>query len=328
MKARLTSSATPLALLLLLTTSACVRPTIRATVANPSAADVARLWQEPTDLSQRDLFHGPGGQTLMPAAATPFTFVAEDRTGHSPGYDVRDPGGMMWSVKLGEESQTEVAVSRLLWAIGFHQPPAYYLPSWTMTGGRSGQQPAGRFRPDVPDRKVVADWSWYENDFLATQPFKGLVVANLLLNNWDWKTTNNKIYEVQRGGGASPNQMYVVRDLGASLGKTSFPRLLNWYPMTMLPQGSRNALADFESQGFISRVEGQRVEFVYRGINHTLVNTISPGDVAWTCRLMAGLSDAQMHDAFRAAGYPDDQARRFVIKIKSKVAEGLKLAEG
>jgi hypothetical protein len=43
--------------------------------------------------------------------------------------------------------------------------------------------------------------------------------------------------------------------------------------------------------------------------------------------LLSRLSDAQWHDAFRAAGYPDGQARRFVTKLKSKVAEGLKLGE-
>lgn len=324
---RTLSSAAALALLLL-TASACVRPTIRSTLDNPTDTDIARLWQDPADLERRDLFQGPGGQAHMPNASTPFTFVQEDRSGYSAGYDVRDAGGMTWSVKLGPEAQSEVAVSRLLWAIGFHQPPTYYLPSWTMTGARAGPQSGGRFRPELSDWKVVGDWSWYENDFLATQPFKGLVVANLMVNNWDWKTSNNKIYEVQRADGVSQGRVYVVRDLGASLGKTTFPQLLNWYPMTRVAQGSRNDIEDFESQGFINRVDGQMVEFFYRGTNGTMVDTILLRDVAWTCRLMARLSDDQWQDAFRAAGYPDDQARRFVVKMKSKVAQGLKLAEG
>ena len=42
---------------------------------------------------------------------------------------------------------------------------------------------------------------------------------------------------------------------------------------------------------------------------------------------MARLSDAQWHDAFRAAGYPEDQRRRYIAKIKSKIAEGLTLAK-
>jgi len=43
---------------------------------------------------------------------------------------------------------------------------------------------------------VVGDWSWYDNPFMNSREFRGLVVANLILNNWDWKTSNNKIYAI------------------------------------------------------------------------------------------------------------------------------------
>ena len=70
----------------------------------------------------------------------------------------------------------------------------------------------------------MSDWSWYENPFVSTQAFKGLVVANLVLNNWDWKTSNNKVYDVSSADG-SARRVYVVRDLGASLGKTTLSAL-------------------------------------------------------------------------------------------------------
>ena len=264
----------------------------------------------------------------MPDAAMAFEFVAEDRSGYSPGYDVRDAQGIEWSVKVGPEAQSEVAVSRLLWALGFHQPPTYYLTTWRMVGGPSGPRLPGRFRPEQATWNVVEDWSWYQNEFVNTRPFKGLVVANLMFNNWDWKTSNNKVYEIDEYRNGRANRVYVVRDLGASLGKTSFPQLLNWFPMRGLGQGSRNDVEDFESQGFIKRVEGERVEFDYRGIHGNIVRTLSRSDVIWTARLMSRLSDSQWNDAFRAAGYSDDHTRRFVAKIKSKVAEGLALAKG
>ena len=87
----------------------------------------------------RDLFHGPGGKDLLPRS-TAFTFIAEDTTGFSPGFDVRDESGMEWSVKTGPEAQTEVVTSRILWAIGFHQPPTYYVEDWSLTGGLAGAQ--------------------------------------------------------------------------------------------------------------------------------------------------------------------------------------------
>jgi hypothetical protein len=186
-----------------------------ATQATPPGK-VAEIWIAPDDIASRDLFHGPGGAALAPQASTSFTWVATDKTGYSPGFDVRGPDGRAWSVKLGPEAQTEVVASRILWALGYHQPPTYYLKSWQLSGGPGGQQPEARFRTDFDNSKVVGDWSWSKNEFLDAQPYRGLIVANVLLNSWDWKTSNNKIYQLSDG-----TRRFVVRDLGASLGKTS-----------------------------------------------------------------------------------------------------------
>ena len=43
----------------------------------------------------RDLFAGPSvAGVTVPAAAGSFTFIKADRTGYSPGYDVRDANGI------------------------------------------------------------------------------------------------------------------------------------------------------------------------------------------------------------------------------------------
>ena len=306
-----------------LTALNCGGRTVRTTPSAGAVADIAHLWQEPSDLETRDLFSGPadGAPKQAPAA---FVFVKADRTGFSPGYDVRDGSGMQWSVKLGPEAQTEVVASRILWAIGYHQMPMYYLSQWSMEGGPEGEPGPGRFRPELPNAKVVGDWAWHENPFVHTQPFKGLIVANLIINNWDWKTSNNKIYDISGPDGTGVRK-YVVRDLGASFGKSDAPgiaRLLG----ARIAQGNRNNLEDFEQQGFITRVTGDDVEFDYDGIYGSVVDIVTVDDVLWTCRLLARLSDEQWNAAFRAAGYPPDQAARFIAKLKSKVAQGLMLA--
>ena len=71
----------------------------------------------------------------------------------------------------------------------------------------------------------------------------------------------------------------------------------------------------------------RRVEFHYRGIHQNLVNLLTVDDVAWTCRLLARLSDEQWDDAFRAAGYDSTQRQRYIAKMKSKIAEGLALRD-
>ena len=306
--------------------TACVfRKPPRSTTQSGVPADVAQLWVEPRDLEKRDLFHGPGGAELAPDPSSPYELMAIDNSGYSPGYDVRDARCARWSVKLGIEAQPEVVASRVLWAIGYHQPAAYLLTNWRLTGKQIETPGAGRFRLESGGQKVIADWSWYENPFVSTQPFRGLLVANLVLNNWDWKTSNNKVYEFAGRGGAA-RRVYVVRDLGASLGKTTFPQFLKWTPMRGMGQGSRNDIAGFEQQALIKKVAGQRVTFDYRGIHDGLVDMLTVADVVWTCRLMARISDRQWRDAFRAAGYADAEQQRFITKLKSKINEGLALA--
>lgn len=310
---------------LLLTFTACAGRTAppQAVIEHPSPADVEQLWTDPADLESRDLFNGPGGTKSAPNPSARYEFLELDDTGFSAGYVVRDDQGTEWNVKLGIEAQPEVVASRLLWALGYHQPATYLVTAWELTGTQSGPQGISRFRRESPDQKIISDWSWYENPFEGTQPFKGLVVANLILNNWDWKTSNNKVYASADG---RSRHRYVVRDLGASLGKTTFPQFLKWTPLRLGKQGSRNHLQDFEAQGFIKGVDGDRIKFDYKGINTRLVETVTVQDVVWMCRLMSRLSEQQWDDAFRAAAYEPADRKRFIAKLKSKVAQGLALA--
>lgn len=313
MKVRNSCAAIPVIL------AVCVVASSPSAATQSAPADkVAELWRAPDDLTSRDLYDGPGGAELALQAGAAFTWVATDTTGYSPGFDVRGPDGRSWSAKVGPEAQTEVTASRILWAIGYHQPPTYYVRSWQLSGGPGGQQPAARFRTDFEGTKVVGQWSWSKNDFLHTQPYHGLIVANILLNSWDWKTSNNKIY-----GHADGTRRFVVRDLGASLGKTSSSKLLWTIPVRGLGQGSRNDINDFESQGFIESIGENEVDFDFETIYGSVVDMVRPADVRWTAELMSRLTDSQLDDAFRAAEYSADTRARYVKKLKAKIAEGL-----
>ena len=103
------------------------RTAVRTTADDPARIDVGQLWREPQDLESRDLFHGSGGSALAPDLSSPYELIAVDDSGYSPGYDVRDPQGTRWSVKLGKEAQPELVASRVLWAVGYHQPPTYVV---------------------------------------------------------------------------------------------------------------------------------------------------------------------------------------------------------
>lgn len=299
-------------------------PRVRVASSAPPPADkIAEIWQAPDDMAARDLFHGVGGAGLMPANDATYTWVSTDTTGYSPGYEVRGTDGRNWSVKLGPEAQTEVVASRVLWALGYHQPPTYYVRGWQLSGGPGGTQEGARFRLEADDAQVIGDWSWADNAFIGTQAYHGLIVANVLINSWDWKTSNNKIYRITTGG--TPVQRYVVRDLGASFGRTRPSRLLWVLPISMrgFGQGSRNNIDDFEAQAFIKRFDENSVDFDFHTIYGSVLDLVRPADVRWTAELLNRVTDAQWDDAFRAADYSPEVRARFVKKIKAKIAEGL-----
>lgn len=289
-------------------------PPVRSTLPRPPTPDeMAELWIEPTDLQRRDLYSGPGGPELAPPKrGAAFKFKAYDTKGYSRGYDVIDADGRAWSVKIGPEAQPEVVASRLYWAIGYHQPPTYFVPEWRMTGHDEGPKESGRFRPEPKGWTVVADWDLHENPFVGTQPYRGLLVMNLIVNSWDVKPSQNKISEAENRE-IRPRRMYLVRDLGATFGR---PR---W------PSGSRNNVEHYEKHPFIKRVEGDRIQFAYYGRHDELLRQIRPADVCWTTRLVDRLTPQQKRDAFRAASYAEDLAERFIRRFDQKVAEGLKL---
>ena len=293
--------------------AACCRSTApEKPVVLASPAPMAEFWAEPADITARDLLDGEGGPALAPDPAAPFTFVRAKTTGSSPGYTVTDARGVTWSVKMGVEARSEVAVSRLVWAIGFRQPPVYLLPSWTLAGGPApGAQGPGRFRPDLPGWSDRGSWLWRDNPFRGTAPWRGLIVFMRLVNNWDILDRNNVLYDLDppRDGVA---RYYVVRDLGASLGRSTFPH-----------QGSKNDALEFDRQPFIGKVENGIVSFDNRGRrHHDLYENISVEDVQWTCDRLARLTPEQWLDAFRAAHYDQETAARYIGRLRQKIDEG------
>lgn len=275
---------------------------------------VTTIWREPTDLEQRDLFNGPGGAERAPKADERFEFLEMKPSGVNPGYDVRDAAGQRWSVKLGVESRTEIVMSRIVWAVGYHQPFIYFVPQWTLTrDGKDSLQGRSRFRLEPPTHDKKGEWSWRKNPFLGTRELAGLFVLMVLFNNWDLKTAQNARYEVEENGNPAET-WYMVRDLGASLGRSAW-----------LTFGTKDDPAGFEAEPFITGVEGNRVRFAFEGgwMEPQLHSSVTPADVRWICGLLARLSDKQWSDAFRAGGYDTAEAERFIKRLRAKVAEGL-----
>ena len=138
-----------------------------------------------------------------------------------------------------------------------------------------------------------------------------------IVNNWDLVDRNNVLYEYGRPADGL-RRKYVVKDVGAALGRTG--------SIGFQRQGTKNDLEGFEKQDYINGVHGDRVEFDDAGVLHReLYRVVTVADVRWISERLSRLSPQQWKDAFRAGGYPDDQADRFIRKIQEKVAYGLTL---
>ena len=303
-----------LTLALALGTLACSRAIRSTQTQPPSPLQMAEFWVD-TPVESREVFYGPGRAGDVPAANSTFLFVRDDTTGFSRKFDVKDESGTQWSAKVGPEAQPEVVSSRLVWALGYHQVPQYTVGRWIMKGGElGGTMPAGRFRrDDEPGYKSVDEWSWHENPFVGTQAYKGLLVLMIMLNNSDLKPAQNRIYEVTARG-ENAHRIYVVRDLGLSWGESG------------ISDPKRGDVEAFERQGFIKRVNGNRIEFDQKNLRAELFDQITPDDVRWMGNRLARITDKQWHDMFRAAAYEDEAVvNRFIAKMKQKIQQAIRV---
>jgi hypothetical protein len=138
----------------------------------------------------------------------------------------------------------------------------------------------------------------------------GLLVLHAMLGNSDLKDEQNVIYSLEDTFEGA-KRWYVPRDLGHTFGRTG---------VLDAPRGDIDV---FESTPFIQGVDNGKVVFEYRGRHRDLFKDITPQDVNWICDRLNRLTDKQWSDAFRAGGYPDALADRFIRRMKQKIAEGL-----
>ncbi len=278
----------------------------------PSAAELAELWIEPEP--GRDLFYGVGGPQLAPKPLLTYTVIEAKKRGFSSGYTVKDPEGKEWSAKLYPEARTEVVASRILWAVGYHQPPAYVLEQWSAAGARGpNPQPVARFRERQPEFHGLTEsgpWAFSDNPFVGTKPLAGLLVLQVMLGNSDLKAANNMLYTLARPVEGA-RRWYVVRDLGHTFGRTG------------VTDAPRDDIEVFDETPFVKAVDHGIVKFEYRGLHGPLFEDITVADLRWICGRLSKLTNRQWVDAFRAGGYAEATSQRYIRRLKQKIAEGL-----
>jgi hypothetical protein len=299
----------------------------------------AVMWLKPADIASRDLFYGSGGREHQPQGT--FAFVKEDLDGSSPKFVIKDQDGVKWKVKLGAEARPETAASRLVWAVGYFTNEDYFLPMLKVNKmpqhlhrGRSAFTSDGtvrnvRLKRYLPGEEKIGNWRWSEGPFTGARELDGLRVMMALINNWDLKDVNNAIYQ-EKHATAGPEQIYMVSDLGASFAGTSFA-----WPVTK----SKGNLHAYMESTFIRRADPEYIDFnvptrpsilyfffgprpYVRRVHLGWIGKHIPRDHAkWTGELLAQLSQKQIRDAFRAAGYNPEQVEGFSKVVEHRIAE-------
>jgi hypothetical protein len=149
----------------------------------------------------------------------------------------------------------------------------------------------------------------------------------VLLNNWDTFKKNNKVLHDKGSGDAN----YTVTDLGATLGDAR----------GIGGGRSKNNIQGFERRRMVSKVDNGNVKFNYdlkpkkfgllsifyppyylrqrRATNR--MHKVPVDDAAWIGSQLSQLSDDQLRDSFRAAGYDRSTTERYVRTLRSRINE-------
>ena len=290
----------------------------------------ASLWQDPGNISAKNLFHGDGGEDGQPVP--PFKFISEDMNGSNPKFDVQDAKGKKWRVKLAEEARPEVVASRLLWAVGYYVNDDYLLHVATIEGldikrgaklVHNGTQVIdARFERKPGNNTKIATWEWKTNPFSNTREFNGLRVMMAVINNWDLKDVNNAVYTDKATG----HQTFLVSDIGATFATNSLQTSraqdkgnVKNYVGSKFITGTTPTTVDFGTPsaptGILVLTAAKRRGYDWIG------NDIPREDARWIGSLLGQLTHEQLADAFRAGSFPPESIDQYVAELESRIAQ-------
>jgi hypothetical protein len=233
-------------------------------------------------------------------------YVDRQVGGNNLKFRLREKSGREWVVKAADESQPEVAATRLLWAIGYPTEVDYIVPKVNIA--KWGRKENVRFEARPDGVKRGERWSWDENPFKASPEFAGLRIMMAMLNNWDLKDENTIILE------KDGKLYYAISDLGSSFGK------LAKHSGTRSGR-SVNKPEDYAGSTFIRTIDGNMIHFNYTAARADLMRGINVDHGRWLADLLTQLSDKQIHDAFRAANYEAEEAATLAAAFKARIGE-------
>jgi hypothetical protein len=334
--------------------SICCTPAIHAQDKNPykhvdndvrlAALRNAQVWM-PGDVASRDVRLGPQDESSFGTdAVVTCDYIAQKQTG-TPKFDCAIGGNDKIRVKYGEENgeiYSEVAASRLLWALGFGADHVYPVkvvcngcPADPMKDYKKAEG-TREFAAAIVERKLPGDaielhkdsgWAWVELSFvdqtrggapLAHRDALKLLAA--MIQHTDSKAEQQRLVcldtvhglQPQKDGSCSHTFM-MINDLGKTFGTTS------------MFNGDKKSAVNFEewSKTPMWKDKDACVAHLSKSYTGSLEHPkISEDGRKFLSALLAQLSDRQLHDLFETARFTkrdpsvsiDDWVRAFRAK--------------
>ena len=273
-------------------------------------AQIAELWVEP-EREPRSLLGRRRQARWRPIRRRPTRSSRSSAAASAAATPSTDPTSREWSAKFPPEAPTEVVASRLLWGIGYHQPPIYYLAEWQAEKATSpNPQLPARFREKdarLPrPRDATAPGRTTRTRSSARAQLNGLLVA---------AGDARQLGSQGRAERASTRSRSRSKARGAGTSRATSAR--------------RSAAPACSTRRAATR--GLRADAVHhrRRQRPRARSTIAAGTTCCsttsrrpTCAGSASgcqrSRDAQWHDAFRAGGYPPADRRPFHPPARSR----------
>jgi hypothetical protein len=275
-----------------------------------------KIWEDRGPLTPMKVYFGAASLRKNPLEslpAPPFSHFEpddKDRMATSPKAKLRDAKGVKWTAKFGSEAHSDTVAPRLAWALGFGTVEGYYvgagriegidastklgrekrviLPDGTLRGGARFKRHDKSF-DTIPDAKGN-DLTWDEakNPGVPPEQLSGLLIFDVMVNNWDAQPKNCKVYRY--AGPNGPELWYISADLGASF--ASRPK-------------NKFVLADYMKEpNFIKRVTEDTVEFNFTDVvpaQARIHQRVPLAHARWFRKQVSKLTDDEIQAAFDAA---------------------------
>lgn len=286
---------------------------VRSVSANLRAEQGTPILWQPVKISERDLFDGPGGDSMRPDLSS-ITFIEQEKSGHNKKYRIKDGSGRIWVAKPGTEARPETAAVRLLWGLGYKTEINYLVPSITIPTKGTFKNVRLEARPD--NVKRLDEWKWRGNPFVGTNELQGLKIMQVFMTNYDLLDLQNKILRID--GPTGPELDYVISDLGSTFGRLGNNNLPIFYRFGRKADSPRA----WSKAGFIKGVKDGRLRLAYTGgKSRGIMKDITVEQGRWLYNLLTKLHESQIQDMFRAANYSPAEIDILTKAAKRRINE-------